>query len=132
MVRAPKKPVATRRSKQHRLPAVVVGVLAENVVKLRDGAYCSLPTVTAKNRALAKAADSTLSQVQRIVARKVAAGVDVVERIAIAFNVRPHDLLTPYFAARLLPPAPDPDPRMPGQAAVHDRPMPTRLPKPSY
>ena len=89
-----------RHSKKNRPPAIVQGILAENVRKLRDVAYPALPNVTSRNKALAKDAETTLSQVQRVLDQRVAVGIDLVERLANAFNVMPQDLLTPYFTQK--------------------------------
>lgn len=74
-------------------------ILAQNVRILRDQQYAHLPHITARNKALAKDADTTLSQVQRVIAGEVATGVDIVESLAEALHKRPHDLLTPYLVA---------------------------------
>lgn len=87
-----------RKSKKNRPPAIVLSILADNVSKLRDIVYKELPTVTARNRELAKASFTTLSQVQRIAKAELAAGADMIEHLANALKVRPQDLLTPYFA----------------------------------
>ena len=89
-----------RRSKKDRPPAFIQQVLAENVRALRDRKYREAPHETAANKLLARASDTSMSQIQRILALEVAPGVDVVERIALAFDVRPQDMLTPYFAAQ--------------------------------
>lgn len=88
-----------RRSKKDRPPALIQQVLAENVRALRDRKYPEAPHETAANKLLAKASDTSPSQIQRIIALEVAAGIDVVERIAKAGDVRPQDMLTPYFFA---------------------------------
>ena len=54
-------------------------------------------TDTAKNKALARAAGTTLSQIQRILACEVGTSIDIVESLARVFEVRPQDLLTPYY-----------------------------------
>jgi hypothetical protein len=113
---------------------MVVRIVAENVAQLRDRAFADLPNVTARNRRLAKESDTTLSQIQRIVAEDVAAGIDVIERIAKPLKVSPQDLLTPYFVTSVLPripPAPDPDLLGPG-LAIHDRQSKSTHPKSSY
>lgn len=102
-----------RRSKKHKAPSLVVGILGQNVRGLRDQRYARLPHDTARNKALAKDADTTLSQIQRVIAGEVAVGVDLVEALATALGVRPHDLLTPYLAASM-------DGRMPADAQVRD------------
>ena len=50
------------------------------------------------NRALAKDAQTVLAQIQRILALELSPGVDMIEQLAGALDVRPADLLTPYFA----------------------------------
>ena len=87
-----------RRSKKDRPAAISQRVLADNLVKLRDRAYAGLPNETARNKRLAKESDMSLSQIQRIIKCTLAPGIDILERLANAFNVRPADLLTPYFA----------------------------------
>lgn len=73
--------------------------LAANLISLRDQhrRYKNLPTVTARNRELAKAADVSLSQIQRITERELGVSIDIVEALARALDVRPQDMLTPYF-----------------------------------
>lgn len=87
-----------RKSKKDRPPAIIQGVLADNVRKLRDRKYAALPHETARNRALAKDAHTVLAQIQRILNLSLAPGVDMIENLATALEVRPQDLLTPYFA----------------------------------
>lgn len=93
----------TRRSKKDRRPAVTQDVVAENVQRLRDVVYSDLATVTERNKELAKRADTSFSQIQRITSRQVVPGVDLIERIALALGVRPQDLLTPRFAMDVNP-----------------------------
>jgi transcriptional regulator with XRE-family HTH domain len=66
---------------------------------LRDRKYKDCSTVTDRNRALAKAADVSLSTIQRILEAEAGATVDTLDSLAAALEVRPQDLLTPYFAA---------------------------------
>ncbi len=87
----------TRRSKKEKKMPLSVGILAWNVKNLRDRAYAGLPHETARNKALAKDADTTLSQIQRILACELAAGIDMIEALATALHVQPKELLTPYF-----------------------------------
>lgn len=87
-----------RKSKKDRPPAIIQGVLADNVRKLRDRKYAAEPHETARNHALARDAKTVLSQIQRILALELSPGVDMVEQLATALDVRPADLLTPYFA----------------------------------
>lgn len=74
--------------------------LSQNVLVLRDShrRYKELPNATAKNRALAKDADISPSQVFRVLEGQLGASIDVVESLARALEVRPQDLLTPYFS----------------------------------
>lgn len=116
-----------RRSKKDRLPAMVCIVFRDNVVRLRNRKWAALPDETSMNRALAKACDTTLSQAQRITGvDPPAVGIDFVERIAFVFDVRPQDMLTPYFAAAVAHDSQsddgprDPDSRRAGRASVHE------------
>lgn len=77
---------------------MIRAIFARNVKGLRDERFPKLRTDTAKNLALAKAAGTTLSQVQRILARTLGTSIDLVESLAGVFGVRPQDLLTPYYA----------------------------------
>lgn len=86
-----------RRSKRDKPDPVIRGVLAHNVTVLRDRAYAAKPSVTSKNKALAKDADTTLSQIQRILSGELGTSVDLIARLARALQVRPQDLLVPYF-----------------------------------
>lgn len=88
----------TRKSKRDRGLSIAVTVVAQNVTALRDETYAQERTVTARNMALAKAAGTTLSQIQRVVGAEVACGVDLLETLARALKVEPRDLLTPFFA----------------------------------
>jgi hypothetical protein len=93
-------PVQTRRSKKEKGGAFLLrAFLAQNVVALRDShrRYKELPNPTARNRALAKDADVSPSQVHRVIEAQLGASIDVVEALARALEVRPQDLLTPYF-----------------------------------
>ena len=88
-----------RRSKKDKGPSLLRAHLAKNVAGLRDQhhRFRTFPTVTARNRELAKCADVSLSQVQRIVAQTLGVSIDIIEALATALDVRPQDLLTPYF-----------------------------------
>jgi DNA-binding Xre family transcriptional regulator len=92
-------PVETRRSKKDKGPSLLRGHLAANVSILRDRhrRYRVLSNATARNKALAKDADVSPSQIHRIIKADLGASIDIVERIATALEVRPQDLLTPYF-----------------------------------
>lgn len=86
-----------RRSKRDKPEPLIRGVLASNVTVLRDKRYDGCPSVTAKTKALAAAADTTVSQIQRILSCELGTSLDLVARLARALGVRPQDLLTPYF-----------------------------------
>lgn len=92
------RPMPTRNSKSKRPPSVSRAVLARNVAELRDKKFAYLSTVTDRNRALAEEIDSSLSQIQRIVAGKVGPSTDTVELLANAFYVEIGQLLFPYFS----------------------------------
>lgn len=91
--------VETRRSKKDKGPSLLRSHLGSNVARLRDNhkKYRELPNLTARNQALAKDADVSPSQIHRITNGQLGASIDIVERIAAALDVRPQDLLTPYF-----------------------------------
>lgn len=67
---------------------------------LRDQKYKHLEKVTDRNEKLAKDADTSLSTVQRIAEGAVDIQLDTLYRIAMALDVRPQDLLTPFHTAR--------------------------------
>lgn len=99
----------TRQSKSKRPVPIIRGILGRNVEVLRDEVFADLPNVTARNKKLAEKVGTTLGQVQRICAGELGTSIDYVEWLADALNVRPHDLLTPYFAtARSAPPSEPP------------------------
>lgn len=106
-----------RKSKKNRPPAAIRAILANNVRSLRDALYAGEPNETARNRALADKVGTKLSQIQRICDADLGTSIDSVEWLAEALQVRPHDLLTPYFAAERhaqsmsVAPAPPPAPR---------------------
>lgn len=89
-----------RRSKKDLPVAVIQLVLAKNLVMLRDRKYRNLSTETARNKKLATDAQTSLSQIQRILKAELAPGIDLLERLANALNEQPQDLITPYFAAK--------------------------------
>jgi len=104
-----------RRAKSHEPIPLIRECVAQNVERLRDRKFKGA-TVTARNKALAKAAGTSLSQVQRIVERKSGVGLDGIEKFAVALGCRPQDLLTPYFATQGVTDRPDlndPEPRSP-------------------
>ncbi len=86
-----------RRSKRDKPDPLIRGFLATNVTALRDRKYGG-PSVTARNRKLAEKADTTLSQIQRVLSMELGTSIDLIARLARALDVRPQDLLTPYFA----------------------------------
>ena len=92
-----------RDSKKNKPTPIIRGILAANVTLLRNRVYRDSATITARNRKLAEAIGSTLSQVQRICAGTAGTSVDTLEWLAAALHVRPHDLVTPYFAQNLEP-----------------------------
>lgn len=89
-----------RKSKRDKARSIAVTVVAQNIIALRDDVFAHERTVTGRNIALAKASDTSLSQIQRIVDQEVAVGVDMLESISRALRVEPRDLLTPYFRRR--------------------------------
>lgn len=89
-----------RRSKRDKPDPMIRGFLATNIRALRDKQYAEHTSVTAKNRALAKEADTTLSQIQRVLSMELGTSIDLIARMARALHVRPQDLLTPYFAVQ--------------------------------
>lgn len=91
-------PAMGRKSKKDRPPALIQGILGSNVRDLRERKHRGLPNPTAQQRALAKDAQTSLSQIQRIEAGALAPGIDMLELLANALEVRPQDLVTPYFA----------------------------------
>src|SRR6202453_2752847 len=96
----------TRNSKSKKPIPIIRGILGRNVEVLRDQVYADLPNVTARNKKLAEQLESTLGQIQRICAGELGTSIDTVEWLADALGVRPHDLLTPYFAtAKSAPPS---------------------------
>ena len=109
----------TRRSKKDKKPSALRLLLASNVEVLRDERYSTLPNPTARNKQLAKDADVSPSQIERVIAGTLGTSVDVLEAMANALRVRPQDLLTPYF--RQFQQADDQPTAAPANA-VHDRP----------
>lgn len=93
-----------RQSKSERPPSVIRGVVAQNVIALRDKKFSKLPNETKRNEALAEISKPTSkSQIQRITKQKLGTSVDTLELLAAALEVRPQDLLTPYFASLQTP-----------------------------
>jgi hypothetical protein len=92
-----------RQSKGHLPGSVIRGVLAQNVISLRDWKWSHLPNPTKRNEALADLCKPTSkSQIQRITSQSLGTSIDVLERLSIALEVRPQDLITPYFANTFL------------------------------
>lgn len=96
-----------RRAKSLEPPPAIRTHFAENVRRLRDRVYVAAGSDTERNKALAKAARTSLSQVQRIVGAKSDPGIDALEKFAAALGCRPQDLVTPYFAYRGVTDDPD-------------------------
>jgi hypothetical protein len=87
-----------RNSKSQLPPAGIRWILAHNIVTLRDKKFQGLPNATKRNQALAELVKPTSkSQIQRIIAQKLGTSIDLLERLAAVLDVRPQDLLTPYF-----------------------------------
>lgn len=106
--------VGTRRSKKDKGTSLLRNHVGANVARLRDQhpKYRELPNPTARNEALAKDADVSPSQIHRMVNGQLGASIDIIERVAAALNVRPQDLLTPYFVLQPIQAAKDlPQPR---------------------
>lgn len=91
-----------RRSKRDKPMPLIRQTVADNIATLRDIKYASIPTLTGRNRKLAKDADTSLSQIQRILSRDVGVSIDMLEPIAAVFQASPADLITPYFATTRL------------------------------
>ena len=85
-----------RRSKVEKSHGIIRQVLSDNVRTLRDRKFSGLHSVTARNRELARQADTTLPQVQRLLNGTLGTSVDFVESLGRVFSVSPADLLTPY------------------------------------
>jgi DNA-binding Xre family transcriptional regulator len=98
-------------------------VIAMNVRALRDHVFAELPNETARNKQLAEAAGTTLSQIQRVIAQDLGTSVDFVEQLARALGCRPQDLLTPYFlsSAGQTPPEHPPDAELIEQETLRRR-----------
>lgn len=96
------EPVAQKRtSKSSRPPAIIRGIVARNLVVLRDSVLKHLPHATDRNRELAARTGLSLSQVQRIAAGTLGTSIDHIELLADALGVRAMDLMTPYFWMQL-------------------------------
>jgi transcriptional regulator with XRE-family HTH domain len=85
-----------RRTKRDKGTSPLRAVLGRNVAALRDARYSRLPHETARNKALALAAESSVSQIQRVITGEVGASIDVIDALAVALDVSVIDLLTPY------------------------------------
>jgi DNA-binding Xre family transcriptional regulator len=75
-------------------------LVARTVCVLRDQKYKRFERVTDRNEKLAKDADTSLSTIQRIAEGAVDIQLDTLYRIAMALDVKPQDLLTPFHTAR--------------------------------
>jgi hypothetical protein len=99
-----------RRSKRDKPELLIRKLLAENVRDLRDDVYAGEKSETAKNRKLAEKADTTLSQIQRVLSSDLGTSIDLLARIARALKCRPEDLITPYYATTIGRPQAEPSP----------------------
>ena len=72
--------------------------LAANVKGLRDYWFSQIRSETARNKAVARLARTSLSQLQRITKAEKDIGIDRLEPLAMALKCAPHELLTPYFS----------------------------------
>lgn len=63
---------------------------------LRDQRYSRLDNETLRNKALATAAQTSISQIQRVIKGELGASIDVIDALAVALDVSVCDLLTPY------------------------------------
>ena len=75
-------------------------VLSSNVMAALPIVYSAIPDLTARQRALARSAHTSLSTIQRICDGKVGASLDTVEFIARALDTTVTELLTPSDATR--------------------------------
>jgi transcriptional regulator with XRE-family HTH domain len=91
MVRGPKRP---------KNRGVLRYVLASNVLALLPLVYSALKDKTAREKALAKAANVSASTVQRICSADVGASLDNIEAIARALGTSVTTLLTPSDATK--------------------------------
>ena len=85
-----------RRTKRDKGTSPLRAVVGRNVRVLRDQRYRRLPNDTARNKALAQAADTTPSQIQRVILGEVGCSLDILHALAIALDVNPCDLLVAY------------------------------------
>lgn len=114
-----------RQSKSQRPVTVIRGVLAQNLIALRDRKWPHLPNATKRNEALASLCKPTSkSQIQRIMAQQLGTSIDLLELLAYALDVRPQDLLTPYFASMQIMAHPQIAPIDDGLHRGTDRPTP--------
>lgn len=85
-----------RRTKRDKGTSPLRAVLGRNVASLRDQRYSRLENETLRNKALAHAAETSISQIQRVIKGEVGASIDILDALAIALDVSVCDLLTPY------------------------------------
>ena len=113
--------MATRRTKSAKRQPTLRIYLADNVRKLRDAQYAKLPNETKRNHALAKDADCSFSSIQRLLSGGTGPSIDTIELVAIALNVRPQELITPYMGivTPVTAPKPSPSPRLHGLPKPH-------------
>lgn len=75
---------------------------------LRDQRYSRLDNETLRNKALSIAAQTSISQIQRVIKGELGASIDIIDALAMALDVSVCDLLTPY--EHLTPGKSDPAP----------------------
>lgn len=88
-----------RKSKAQKPMPQIRSTLADNVRELRDARFAAQTTETERNKALAKAAGTSLSQIQRVLRKTSGIGIDGLEGLSRALKCRPQDLITPYYSS---------------------------------
>src|SRR3954464_4553145 len=86
--------------KTPKTPGFMRVVVAANVGRLLDHHYRHLPTLTQRQRALAKDCGVGFGTVQRIMKHEVGASLDNIESICDALQVQLYQLLLPSLDAR--------------------------------
>lgn len=86
-----------RTTKKDRPQSVIRTIVAKNVRTLRDRKWPELSSDTARNAALARASGIAPSQIHRILRCELGTSIDYLEMLASALDVRPQDLVTPYY-----------------------------------
>ncbi len=87
-------------------PARVQLIVARNLDALLNQRYVKHRSKTAQERAFAKDAQTSLSQIQRARSSSTAIGIDVIERMADVLSVRVADMVTEGYFAQLSPAPP--------------------------